>query len=236
LFFSTDVNRDQRLDLNEFRNLIAQRLGHGSTNFAASASGGGPYAGSSYESSSSAAFGDVSGAGRGYSGIADLAGATIGGAGFAGDQAGYSSYGQSSYTSASGGDAGGFDANASAGFGVSGFNASASSEFGVSGLEASGSSGINFSSENTGVSSASTFEASTSQQQVQVDGSNPHNLFQDPNPQIIRRPAQGGSLTYTQSIKIRFLQPPPVPPPGVSFLPIQLLFPFNCFFILATHH
>ncbi|CAF4502274.1 unnamed protein product, partial [Rotaria sp. Silwood2] len=39
-------------------------------------------------------------------------------------------------------------------------------------------------------------------------------LFQDPNPQIIRRPAPGGVQTYTQNVRVRFLQPPPVPPPG----------------------
>jgi hypothetical protein len=43
-------------------------------------------------------------------------------------------------------------------------------------------------------------------------------LFQDPNPpQIIRRPAAQGPVTYRQNISVRFLQPPPVPPPGVSF-------------------
>ena len=41
-------------------------------------------------------------------------------------------------------------------------------------------------------------------------------LFTDPNPQVIRRAAPGGVLTYTQNIKVRFLQPPPVPPPGVN--------------------
>ncbi|CAF4085193.1 unnamed protein product [Rotaria sordida] len=39
-------------------------------------------------------------------------------------------------------------------------------------------------------------------------------LFQDQNPHIIRRPAPGGVQTYTQHVKVRFLQPPPVPPPG----------------------
>ncbi|CAF4731950.1 unnamed protein product, partial [Rotaria socialis] len=39
-------------------------------------------------------------------------------------------------------------------------------------------------------------------------------LFKDPNPQIIRRAAVGGVQTYTQNIKVRFLQPPPIPPPG----------------------
>ncbi|CAF2818352.1 unnamed protein product [Rotaria sp. Silwood2] len=39
-------------------------------------------------------------------------------------------------------------------------------------------------------------------------------LYQDPNPQIIRRPAPGGAQTYTQRVLVRFLQPPQVPPPG----------------------
>ncbi|CAF4083036.1 unnamed protein product, partial [Didymodactylos carnosus] len=39
-------------------------------------------------------------------------------------------------------------------------------------------------------------------------------LFQDSNPQIIRKPAPGGGVTYKQNILVRFLQPPPVPPPG----------------------
>jgi hypothetical protein len=39
-------------------------------------------------------------------------------------------------------------------------------------------------------------------------------LYVDANPQIIRRQAQGGVQTYTQNIRVRFLQPPPVPPHG----------------------
>ncbi|CAF4467523.1 unnamed protein product, partial [Rotaria sp. Silwood2] len=39
-------------------------------------------------------------------------------------------------------------------------------------------------------------------------------LYFDTNPQIIHRPAIGGVQTYTQNIKLRFLQPPPIPPPG----------------------
>jgi len=43
-------------------------------------------------------------------------------------------------------------------------------------------------------------------------------LFQDPNPpQVIRRPAAQGPITYRQNVSVRFLQPPPVPPPGVCF-------------------
>ncbi len=44
-------------------------------------------------------------------------------------------------------------------------------------------------------------------------------LFQDPNPpQIIRRPPAQGPVTYQQNVSVRFLQPPPVPPPGVSYI------------------
>ena len=44
-------------------------------------------------------------------------------------------------------------------------------------------------------------------------------LFQDPNPpQVIRRPPQQGPITYQQNVSVRYLQPPPVPPPGVSFI------------------
>ncbi|CAF0811393.1 unnamed protein product [Rotaria sordida] len=43
---------------------------------------------------------------------------------------------------------------------------------------------------------------------------NAQGLYLDPNPRILRRPATGGGVTYAQNIKVRFLQPPPVPPPG----------------------
>ncbi len=43
-----------------------------------------------------------------------------------------------------------------------------------------------------------------------------HGLYQDPNPEVVRRPAVGGLQTYTQRVSVRFLQPPPLPPPGVS--------------------
>ncbi|CAF3679950.1 unnamed protein product [Rotaria socialis] len=39
-------------------------------------------------------------------------------------------------------------------------------------------------------------------------------IYKDPNPQIIRRPAAGGPLTYQQKVLVRFLQPPTLPPPG----------------------
>ena len=41
-------------------------------------------------------------------------------------------------------------------------------------------------------------------------------LYQDPNPQLIRRPTTERVQTYTQRVIVRFLKPPAVPPPGVS--------------------
>jgi len=59
--------------------------------------------------------------------------------------------------------------------------------------------------------SSSNFSSSTA---VQTYATDAQGLFQDSNPQVIRRPAPGGSVTYTQNIRVKFLQPPPVPPPG----------------------
>ena len=62
-------------------------------------------------------------------------------------------------------------------------------------------------------------------------------LYFDANPQIIRRPAAGGVHTYTQNIKVRFLQPPPVPPPGVSISGFMISFCLhNHIFVTATHY
>ncbi|CAF5123207.1 unnamed protein product, partial [Rotaria sp. Silwood1] len=49
--------------------------------------------------------------------------------------------------------------------------------------------------------------------QVQY-ASDAQGIYQDPNPQIIRRPNPTGVQTYTQNVRVQFLQPPPVPPPG----------------------
>ncbi|CAF2372996.1 unnamed protein product [Rotaria sp. Silwood2] len=39
-------------------------------------------------------------------------------------------------------------------------------------------------------------------------------LYQDPNPLIIRRPMPVDVQPYKQKVIIRYLQPPPIPPPG----------------------
>ncbi len=193
-------------------------MGNEAANFAANATGGGQYTGSSYESSSSATYGNVGGANANYSGAADLTGGTINAAGAAGGGVNYNSYEQSSYTSAYGVNNGSLDVNASLGFGIDGFGTSTAA-------------GVDVTSEAAGVSLSSTFETSSSQQQVYLDANNPKNLYQDPNPEIIRRAAQNGQVTYTQNVKVRFLQPPPVPPPGVKFFLRQRFF----FFLNAIH-
>jgi hypothetical protein len=49
-------------------------------------------------------------------------------------------------------------------------------------------------------------------------------FYLDPHPEIITRPDPGPAPTYKQNIIIRYLQPPPLPPPGVSFSFVILLF------------
>lgn len=143
-------------------------------------------------------------------------------AGAGGDQYGAAAggYGSSSYESSSyesstaggalGGDlayGGGAAAYDGAGYGASSYESSqySSSVGGAGGDYSAGASG--FSSQAGAV------------QQYQTDA---QGLFKDSNPQIVRRPAPGGNLTYTQNIKVRFLQPPPIPPPGVRCSPIVI--------------
>ncbi len=166
---------------------------------------GGQYSAGSYESSSLGTYGDLSGGGAGgaggYGGITDLTATNLSGAGNIGSNANYSSYEQSSYGSSLGGVGG-------------------TGEFDVSAVSTG-----NLAGASAGVSaSSSSFEASGAQQHIEQYATTAQGLYQDPNPQIIRRPSQSGQVTYTQNIKIRFLQPPPIPPPGVSLLVIQIVF------------
>jgi len=78
---------------------------------------------------------------------------------------------------------------------------------------------------------ASSSEASSFQQyETDAQGN-----FKDPSPQVIRRPAQNGPLTYSQNIRVRFLQPPAVPPPGVSYFYTRTFF-ICILFILAIDY
>ncbi|UJR33197.1 hypothetical protein I4U23_020652 [Adineta vaga] len=133
--------------------------------------------------------------------------------------AGGSSYEASSFESSSSGGYGGGAAAAGydASFGAGGLAAGSSS---YESSSASFSSGGGYGAEAGYAAGAAvgvggqSFESSSSSTQVQQYATDAQGLFQDPNPQIIRRPAVGGVQTYTQNIKVRFLQPPPIPPPG----------------------
>lgn len=43
-------------------------------------------------------------------------------------------------------------------------------------------------------------------------------IFFDPKPEIIRKTNAEGPVVYQQKVLLRYLQPPPVPEPGVTFL------------------
>jgi hypothetical protein len=75
------------------------------------------------------------------------------------------------------------------------------------------SGGAGISGTDGASTSYSSVSRSSSVQQYETDA---QGNFKDSNPQVIRRPALNGPVTYTQNIKVRFLQPPAVPPPGVS--------------------
>ena len=103
---------------------------------------------------------------------------------------------------------------------TSGYEASYSSQ---SGVESSGGGGLDSSyaaaatsSSGLGQTGGAALEASSEEQLTQITSAS--GLFHDPNPKVIRREAIGGAVTYQQKILVRFLQPPPIPPPGVSRL------------------
>lgn len=67
--------------------------------------------------------------------------------------------------------------------------------------------------------SASSFNATSGNEQSSAATKyavNAQGLFHDPNPRIIRRPAPENARQYVQRVLVKFLQPPPLPPPGVS--------------------
>jgi len=156
-------------------------------------------------------------------GVTSGAGSQFDQAGGAGGNYEQSSFESSSYSS--GGAAGGASPSSFEGASFAGgagleagaanggqFQASSSSTF------EAGASGANVAGyDAAAVTQAASYTAETnaawSKYGAEVRGAG---LFVDSNPQIIRRPASGGVQTYTQNIKVRFLQPPPIPPPGVS--------------------
>ncbi len=65
------------------------------------------------------------------------------------------------------------------------------------------------------LTSGAAIQTSSTQQTNEYLSQTATGIYNDPNPQIVRRPATGGPVTYQQRILVRFLQPPAVPPPGV---------------------
>lgn len=186
IFSQVDTNRDGAIDRNEF-----QQWAGGAGQYGA---GAGQYeasavggAGGSYEASSyeSSSYSAAGGAAGGAYGVES---------GFAGT-GGISSY-ESSGVALDGG-AGNFQSSSSS-------STFESNVAGAAGFDASvAGQAANYSSESN---------AAWSRYGAEVRGAG---LYFDANPQIIRRQAAGGVQTYTQNIKVRFLQPPPIPPPGV---------------------
>jgi hypothetical protein len=82
---------------------------------------------------------------------------------------------------------------------------------------AGGFESSNFSSQGA-INQAASYTAETnaawSRYGAEVRGAG---LYIDAHPQIIRRQAPTVTQAYTQNIKVRFLQPPPLSPPGVSY-------------------
>ena len=186
IFNQADTNRDGSIDRNEF------------TQWASRASGAGAGAGGVSGQFDYGAAGAVGG-GNFESSYESSSFSTTGGA--VGVDAGIS--GVSSFESSTVGLEGGVAGDAN--FGASSFESSSSTVTGAAGFDA------------TAISQAASYTAETnaawSRYGAEVTGAG---LYVDSNPQIIRRPAAGGIQTYTQNIRVRFLQPPPIPPPGVS--------------------
>ena len=91
---------------------------------------------------------------------------------------------------------------------------------GVEGAEAFIGDNANF---ETNEFSSQSFEQQSSTASTSYQADN-QGLYQDPNPQIVRRPATTGTQVYTQRVIVKFLQPPPVPPPGVNDLNNNVIF------------
>jgi hypothetical protein len=119
--------------------------------------------------------------------------------------------------------------------GASGYQASYSSQTGfdssdglaVGGLANSYGSSSSAAAIEVAQTGGTAFEANSVQQGTQYASIS--GLYNDPNPQIIRRAAIGGAVTYQQKVLVRFLQPPPVPPPGVNNLSFVYIFKLICF-------
>jgi hypothetical protein len=157
-----------------------------------------------------------------------------------GNNQGASGYGSSSFLSpvyeastSGGGGLGGNLAYNAAGFGSAGYGSSSSSYRSSVGNIGGDLGNLNVAGAAAGISTSdaasasfSSVSQSTTAQQYETDA---QGNFKDPNPQVVRRPAQGGPLTYSQNIRVRFLQPPAAPPPGVSSIYTYIAFIYCSF-------
>ncbi|CAF1256184.1 unnamed protein product, partial [Didymodactylos carnosus] len=231
-----DTNRDNRLDLNEFRNLVSQNLtggaqfggsSGGGAQFGGSAGGGAQFGGSSGGGGSSYGYGGEIGGAGGYGSSSFQSNSYESSSGYGGDVSGQfggqAAFGQGGYGQGSGNGYGISGDLSGGGIGSSSFDSSTFSSTGIGGLDTTGQSfggaggigGATFGQTDYSQTGGTTsFESSSQNTSVQHYATDAKGLFQDPNPQIIKRQAPGGAITYKQNIMVRFLQPPAIPPPG----------------------
>jgi hypothetical protein len=198
VFRQADLNSDGRLDFGEFRNFLGGQnagVGAGVGSWESSTVGGGAGWGSGVGWGSGAGWntGAGWGTGAGWNTSTGLVGST-----------GFESSGLESSVVGTGLDvAGGYDAS----YGSGGLVGGATSYETVSG-------GVGLAGDAALVAGGAAFDSSAGAVQQVHYSTDSQGLFQDPNPTVIRRANPSGVQTYQQNIRVRFLQPPPVPPPG----------------------
>jgi hypothetical protein len=151
--------------------------------------------------------------------------------------------GSANYESSTSYGSGGYDAGISSGFidgGSASYDSASYGSGGYGGGIFSSSYGVD-----SGAFNQSYDVSSSALSNVQTYATDSQGLYQDPNPQIIHRPAAISTQTYTQNVHVRYLQPPPLPPPGVRifFLVSSVFFHANIFcsrsslekFVLLNH-
>jgi hypothetical protein len=119
--------------------------------------------------------------------------------------------------------------NASLDVGIHGHH---SSSLTANTLDDNVSAGFELSDGHDDVSSLSIFQTS----REQPNELNSPNIYQDSNPEIIRRATQEKNIVYTQNVHLRFLQPPRAPSPGVNDNMVYRSIRLWHFLFLAAHH
>jgi hypothetical protein len=128
--------------------------------------------------------------------------------------AGSSHGGVSSWGASYGGSlgyGGGYDASYSVGSGLVGGGYDAS-YYGSAGYGGAGYASAGYAGDASLYLGGGAYDSSLATSSVYA--TNAQGLYQDPNPTIIHRANPSGVQTYQQNVQVRFLQPPPLPPPG----------------------